>query len=149
METEARPVGPDGHTVISDADLASMRACSLQAMPDTVVVTRPAVDMAGVLNETSGVWTPSAASTIYTGQARVRPAAGLTELVAIFGDDQVTEQRYVGTFPFDAAGFEVGDLVAVTDGSDPTIVSAGRFRVVRVPVGTWQIDRRVGLELVQ
>lgn len=134
--------------MISSDDLTAMRSTSTAALPDTCTVKRPVADGAGSLNTGTGVFTPSAGTTVYTGACRVRPAAGLTEVVAIFGDDQITQGRYVGTFPWNAPEFAVGDLVTITAGSD-SFIDEGVFRVVRIGGGSWLIDRRVGLEVEQ
>lgn len=134
--------------MISPADLTAMRSTSTAALPDTCMVKRPDADMSGSLNTSTGVFTPSAGTTVYTGACRIRPAAGLTEVVAIFGDDQITQGRYVGTFPWDTPELAVGDLVSVTAASDAYIDEVV-FRVVRIGGGSWLIDRRVGLEVEQ
>lgn len=134
--------------MISPADLTAMRSTSAAALPDTCTVKRPVADQGGSLNTDTGVFTPSAGTTIYTGVCRIRPAAGLTEVVAIFGDDQITQGRYIGTFPWDTPEFAVGDLMSVATGSDAYIDEVV-FRVVRIGGGSWLIDRRVGLEVEQ
>ena len=120
-----------------------MREASASAMPDTGTITRGS--SGGTLNATTGVWTPGAATTIYTGAMRLR-APTATETTALFGDEDVTKQRYVLTLPHDAPLPSIDDRVSVTVSADDEIDGLS-FRIVSVSLGSWQIDRRCGLEL--
>ena len=131
--------------MLTDAEITSMREVSTSALPDTGTITRPA--SGGSLNVTTGVWTPSSATTVYTGAMRLR-APTATEMTALFGDEDVTKQRYILTLPHDAAIPAVDDRVSVTTSSDDDIDTRS-FRVSVVSLGSWQIDRRCGLELVE
>lgn len=131
--------------MLTSAELTGMRATSAAALPDTCTITRPSET--GSLNTSTGVWTPSAASTIFTGACRVRPVTSADQTV-VFGEDQVTKQRYVGTFPHSVPALEIDDIVAVSSSSD-TGIMARTFRVVVISSGSWHIDRRVGLEVVE
>lgn len=122
-----------------------MRATSLSALPDTGTITRSA--QSGALDTVTGVWTPSAATEIYSGAMRVRPPTA-TELSLLFGDTQVTEQRFVATLPHDAAVPAIDDQLTVTVSSDDDILGR-HFRVTVVSAGSFHIDRRCGLEVVQ
>jgi hypothetical protein len=131
--------------MLEPSEIAAMRETSERAMPDTCTITRAAAT--GALDTVTGEWDPDAASTVYTGVGRVRPpTANMAEVV--FGDRQVTRQRYVGTFPYDAAQILIDDIVTVTASSDDQI-SGRSFRVATVSSGSFLIDRRVGLEVVE
>lgn len=130
--------------MLSDCELDSMRATAATAMPDTATITRSAAS--GTLNESTGVWTPAATTTIYTGRCRVRPVTSADQDV-VFGDTQITKQRYLGSFPHTVSP-QIDDVVTVTSSSDPTIDTRS-FKVVVVSSSSWLIDRKVGLEVVE
>lgn len=133
--------------MLTQAEIDAMRDHTELAMPDTVSITRPAARTGGSLNPSTGLFTPAAATTVYTGKGRVRPITVYpTEVV--FGDEHVAKQRYVGTFPWDAGTLQIDDRVAVTVSSDSTI-SGRTFRVMAVAGGSFLIDRRVQMEAVE
>jgi len=134
--------------VLTDEELAGMRATSETAMPDTIAVVRPASPSDGILDPLTGVWVPADATAVFSGMGRVRAASGIEELRAVFGDEQSTTLRYILTLPASADAIEVGDRVAVLSGSDGQIGTRA-FRVTRVPVASWQIDRRLGVEVIE
>ena len=129
--------------MITDTELAEMRATSTAALPDVGTITRPV--KAGTLNEVSGDWTPGTETAVYTGAMRVRPA-GTEDQQRIFGDVDVTTLRYTLTVPHDTPAVKIDDRVTVTTSSDPHI-AATPFKVVAVMTGSWLIDRRIGLEV--
>lgn len=126
-------------------EIAGMRFTSEQALPDECTITRPA--SGGTLNEHTGVWTPNAPTTIYAGRCRLR-APSTEEFEKVFGETQVTETRYIATFPADLPAVEVGDMLTITSSADPHITSELRFRITRAPFGSWLVDRRLGVEVV-
>lgn len=131
--------------MLTDAELAGLRSTSESALPDTCTINRPATG--GTLNTATGQWTPSSATEIYDGACRIRPVTSADQSV-VFGDEQITRQRYVGTFPHDITRLRIDDVVTVTDSSDPDI-DQRTFRVVVVSSGSFHIDRRAGLEVVE
>jgi hypothetical protein len=128
--------------MLADLELAEMRAHSTRALPDMVTISRP---LGATLAE-NYVLVPTGPTTVYVGAGRVRPP-NARETSVIFGDTTATATRYVLTVPYDTAAIELGDVVTVDVGSDPEIDSMW-FRVVRNAVGSWLIDRRVGLETI-
>lgn len=133
--------------MLTDAELDGMRATSTSALPDTCAVTRPAADGAGTLNPDTGVWTPNQPATVYAGACRIRPA-DTEALEELFGGTQTTTTRYVATFPHDIAEVRIDDRVSVTVSSDPHHATR-EYRVTTVATGSWHIDRRVGLEVIE
>ena len=129
--------------MLTDAELTGMRETSVLALPDTGTVKRGATG--GSLNTGTGVLTPDAASTIYTGAMRVRPASA-EDLRVLFGDADVSRVRYIATLPHTATGILIDDRLDVVTDADLGDVS---FRVTVVPVGSFLIDRRLGLEAVE
>jgi hypothetical protein len=132
--------------MLTTAEITAMRATSEEAMPDTGTIARPSTST--VFNPTTGVTTPGTPTVIYTGAMRVRPPGSLAELTRLFGDTEITENRYMVTVPASVDDAQVGDIVTVTDGVDPQIVGKA-LRVTVVPYGSWQIDRRLGAEIVE
>jgi hypothetical protein len=115
-------------------------------MPDTVTVSRPTTSGGAV--DPAGTFVPATATAIYSGAARLRPAASTREATSIFGDGVITETRYVLTVPYDTPVVLVGDVVTVSASDDPSI-DLRAFRVTRRPAGSWLIDRRLGVETTE
>lgn len=130
--------------MLTDAELAGLRETSQAALPDTLTVVRPAAPNDGTLNESTGEWTPTATTTIWTGKGRVRPPT-TEEMAVLFGETELAKQRYVATLPYDVPEIKVDDVLTVTEGSDPRIAGLA-FRVTLVSSGSWLIDRRLALE---
>ena len=131
--------------MLLDAELAGMRTTSASALPDTGTVTRPV--SGGTLDPNLGTWVPDAATAIYDGTMRVRPPTA-NESTILFGDESATRQRFVATLPHDAAVVSIDDRLTVTSSSDPQMDDR-QFRVVSVSAGSFHIDRRLGLEVVE
>lgn len=131
--------------MLNELELDAMRECSLSALPDTGVIVRPAAG--GTLNTTTGVHTPAAAAAVYAGVMRVRPPTP-TEVEVIFGDREVTKQRYVATLPHDVDPVAIDDRLHLLTSSDDRLVDRW-LRVVTVSTGSFSIDRRLGLEVAE
>ena len=119
-----------------------MRETVDAAMPDTVLITRPSTTT--TYDPATFTETPAAPTTIYNGKGRVRTPR-TTDLERIFGDTEVTVQRYVGTIPHDVTGVRRDDWLHVTSGTDEAITSRS-FRVVSVNAGSNWLNRTLGLE---
>ena len=132
--------------MLTTSELDGMRATSRSALPDTVLITEPSEG--GTLDPVTGVFTPNAAAEVYAGPGRVRVPSSATEMERIFGDREVTVQRYIGVLPWDAVNIDRDHRLAVTDGTDPDIERRS-FRVVAVASGSNHIDRLLGLEEVE
>lgn len=132
--------------MLTDLELESLRITSVRALPDVGVITRPASD--GELDEETAEWTPSASTEIYDGAMRVRAPATVEELRALFGDQEVTRQRFIATLPHDAPEPSIDDRLTITASSDTRLLDR-RFRITAVSTGSFHIDRRCGLEVVE
>jgi len=131
--------------MLTSSELAGMRVTSISALPDIIEISRPSEG--GTLDPITGTWTPNVSTPVYSGPGRVRLPASTTEMERIFGDTEVTVQRYVAMLPWDAVGIQRGDRIGVVDGSDPEV--GGRsFRVVAIAAGSNWIDRLIGCEEV-
>lgn len=129
-------------TMLTDDDLAGMRATSAAALPAVCTITSEVGN--GAINTTTGLYASATPTVVHAGLAcRVRPqSAGKDDQV---GGLHETLGRYVGTVPFDAAGIEVDMMLTVTTGTDSELV--GRpLRIVDVSWSEWRIDRRLVLE---
>lgn len=131
--------------MFSPAELAGLRKMSRSAMPDRGVVTRGGGEP--VFDPETGLMSPPAGTVIYRGPLRVKNASQ-ADSTAIFGDQQITTVRHVGVLPYDAPDVHVNDVITVTRSSDPHIAK-NAFRVRAVPFGSYLVDRRLGLEVVQ
>jgi hypothetical protein len=138
--------------VLTQAEIDGMRLTSASALPDTCTITRPSGEP--TLNDTTGDLDPAGTETVYVGACRVRPR-GSQEQDTQVGDLHETLGDYVGTLPASATAEQVtsgdpndirlDDSLTVTASTDTAMV--GRtFRIVHNGHGSWQIDRRIGLE---
>lgn len=133
-------------------EIAGMRDTSASALPDTCSITRPSGEP--VLNETSGDLEPVGTDVVYVGACRVRPR-GTDEQDTQVGDLHETLGDYVGTLPAlasdervtsgDPNDVRLNDTLVVTTGIDSALLGRS-LTVVHNPFGSWQIDRRLGLE---
>lgn len=131
--------------MLTAAEIAGMQQTVSAALPDVGTVTRDAAG--GTLDPITGEWTPASPTTVYNGPCRLRPPDA-EDIEVLFGDTQVTKQRFVGTFPHNAAAFKVGDVLTVTASSDPHIAHR-TFRVTGHSAGSWHLGRRVAFETVE
>lgn len=138
--------------MLTQAEIDGMRSTSASALPDTCTITRPSGEP--TLNDTTGDLDPAGTTTIYVGACRVRQR-GSQEQDTQVGDLHETLGDYVGTLPASATDdrvtsgdpndLQVDDTLTVTRSTDPAMV--GRpFAIVHNGAGSWQIDRRIGLE---
>lgn len=138
--------------MLTPAEIAGMRDTSASALPDTCEVTRPSGEP--TLNETTGDLEPAGTETVYVGACRVRPRGSQEQDVQV-GDLHETLGDYVGTLPAlatddrvttgDPNDVRLNDTLVVTVGIDSAIVGRS-FTIVHNPMGSWQLDRRLGLE---
>lgn len=139
--------------MLTPAEIAGMRSTSASALPDRCTITRPSDDPP-TLDPVTLDSDPVPAETIYTGVCRVRPR-GNEEEDSQVGELHETLGPYVGTLPAlathdgvtagDPNDVRVDDYLTVTASSDPSMVGR-HFQIRHVSWGSWQIDRRIGLE---
>lgn len=91
--------------------------------------------------DTVGVFTPPAATVVYTGPCRVLALTSRSARPVVVGEAQETRHRYQVSLLWDAAQVEIGDLVAVTGSVDPGLVGKP-LRVTDIQYGSeqWQRD---------
>ena len=131
--------------MLNAAELAGMRQTSTDALPDRLRITTDGVGD-GVLNPITGVVTPPEPVVVYQGRGRLR-APTATEMERIFGDREVTVQRFVAKVPWDTVGVDRSQIITIVEGTDPDIVGRS-FRIVTVLTGSNWIDRTLGCEEV-
>jgi hypothetical protein len=131
--------------VLTADEIAGMRETVESAQPDTCTITRPVAG--GSLDPWTAVWTPFAATAIYTGVCRVRTPTS-EEVEELFGDREIVKQRLIGTFPHDVPHLEVSDVVVLTETGDPEHADRP-YRVTGFSSGSWLLGRRVALEAVE
>lgn len=130
-------------------DVAGLRArgqaLAGQLQVSAGTLTRPAVGR--TLDPATGVTTPDAPTVLYTGQARVR-VAGQAEQQLVFGDVNVTRQRWLVNLPATVVDVRVGDVWQVTSDLDQHLVGMA-FRVIAVSARTVSMYRQLGVEEVR
>lgn len=127
--------------MLTDAELALMRATSRRALPAACTITRPATTFD--LDETTGRLEDPEGSEVWSGPCRVR-SLNTHGLPGVVGDLFETFGRYTATLPHDAV-VQVDDYLTVTAGTDAGLI--GRpMRVRDVAWSEWGIDRRVVVE---
>lgn len=128
--------------MLNALEIAGMRSTSASALPDTCTITRP--DGPDVFDADTGLYEPGPIETVYTGAVRVRERDS-QEIETQVGDLHEILGRYVATLPHTVDGPNVDDFLTVTASIDADLIGRS-FRVVHVGWGSWQIDRRLGLE---
>jgi len=138
--------------VLTANEIAAMRHTSVTALPDTCTITRTGGEP--TLDPGSLDLDYPTADVIYTGPCRVR-TRDAQELNVQVGDLHETLGPYVATLPAlaaadgvtagDPVNVRVDDYLVVTVSVDAAIVSRA-FQVRHISWGSWQIDRRLGLE---
>lgn len=124
-------------------EIAGMRTTVTAAMPDACTIKRHTAD--GTLNETTGLYSASTVTTLYTGACRVRPENAADRSVEI-GDSNEILARYVATVPYDTASIDVNDFLTVTTSPFDGALVGEEFRIVEVQLGSWTLGRRLTLE---
>lgn len=114
------------------------RPVATGTMTADVVITRPGAG-AGTFDPVTRKTTPPAATTTYTGPARVQTMLRVNQPVE-FGGQQVSLHRYQVSIEWSGV-VRVDDAVTVTAASDPALVGR-RLRVIDVIVSSleWQRD---------
>lgn len=113
------------------------RPTAAATMTAECVITRPS---GGGTTGPDGTWTPSPATTLYTGACRVQ-ALPTNERLLVRGDATETHRRYLVAVEWDSADPAIGDLVAVTTSVDPHLTGK-TLRVIDIRYGSeqWQRD---------
>lgn len=132
-----------GHDVLQI--LPEFQRQALTLMADQATITRPGGT--DTFDPNTGVLTPAAGSVVYTGRCRMmQPSAqGVTTQ---FGEQQVTESKYVACFPADCADAQIGDLITFTESADPDVLDRS-FRITAVPASTFVVYKGYPCESVE
>lgn len=132
--------------MISEDELAQLRADEEELMPDTCTVKRASATEP-TLNTTTGRYNVVAPDTIYTGVCRISPLP-VQDRAVIFGEKAVDLVAYQASFPHDAPVFRKDDVLEVTVSADPQLVGR-HLEVHGYEVKSLQTKRRVLLEEVR
>jgi hypothetical protein len=101
------------------------------------------------LDESTGVLTPPAVTTVYEGRCRFRPIGGTVDVQARDDASSAAPQRYELKIP---AGNnpQPGDVVEILKLHDPesrnTSLVDKSWRIGDVPLGTWRVHQLVRIE---
>lgn len=125
---------------------AAGRALAEQLQGDSGLITRPAATPGTI--DGSGVYTPTAAATVYTGPCRVRRPTTAQEQQIVFGDINVTVARFIVNLPYDAPHVAIGDVFTLTVSDDPQILGVP-MRVAVVIAKSVLMYRQLGLEVIE
>lgn len=113
---------------------------------DEGTITRPSTSPA-VLDETTGVSTPAAPTTVYTGRCRVKKASQI-EREQMWGDTVVTAVRRIVNVPYTAAEIRIDDVFTPTSSLDPELLRT-TMRVSAIGSTSTLMFRQVGVEVVE
>ncbi|MGW6703610.1 DUF6093 family protein [Streptomyces sp. NPDC054956] len=105
-----------------EAALAAGRLAALELQRETISLYRPGADG---FNWTTGTDTPAPATVMYTGPARVKPAAQSRGEEVDAGEANVTLREYTVSVPWDTTVNQlpaVGDLIDVSASPDARMV---------------------------
>lgn len=124
------------------ATIARFRSLQEELFTDEATVTRGGVGPP-VLDPDTGVLTPSAGSTVYSGRCLIRSAAAGGDMV--IGGTEVRLRQVTGKFPPDTP-VKVDDIVTVTSSTHDASLDGVSFRVTDVIRDGWQVARVCILE---
>ena len=133
-------LGDDVLSVVPEFRLAAQ-----SMMCDRGTVSRGAGG--GTVDPATGVFTPGAATVVYSGVCRVRKPNEV-EHQTVFGDLNVTVTRYLVSLPFDVPLFAIGDVFIVGESADSEIVAVP-MRVVAVVGKSVLLYRQLGVEVIE
>ncbi len=85
---------------------------------------------------------------VYYGPARLRMPSSMVESSSVFGDVDVTKQRFILSVPHDVTGIELDHVVTMIESDDPSALDR-EFRVISIPSRSFPIERAFGLETVE
>lgn len=116
------------------------RSAAEQLMVDACTISAPDTD--GLLNETTGQYTPVAGTQRYAGRCRVKVAT-TQDSQTTAGERIVSLRTYVVSVPMLVTSIKVDDVVRVTSSVMDAALSGTRMRVVDVAKGTHLTARRL------
>ena len=122
-----------------------LRSQAESLMVDTARVTRPGGEP--TFDPATGLLTPSDGTVIFSGPCRLIPPSGIAN-TPVFGEQQVTESRYVACFRHDATDAKIGDIVTFTESDDPDVLDRS-FRIAAVPASSFVVYKGYPCESVE
>ena len=131
--------------MLTDLELVGMQQTADTALPDVGRIDRPSGSSTLDVDLLSD--TPTDPDEIYVGAMKLRPPGRGDEIEVLFGDEEVSTQRYMCRIPHDAPTVERNDIVRVTQSSDGEILNR-TFRVRGVSEGGWHVGRLLAVEVV-
>ena len=124
-------------------EIDAMREVTAQVLPDTITVVRAATP---TFNSGTGLLETGSPTTIYAGPGRLAMPSN-TEREVLFGEEQVTLTRFAVTLPHDADDVLIDDIVTLT--SDDAVAADRSFRVIVVGAMSYNLNRTLGVEVVE
>ena len=125
-----------GHTPFHARWSAHHRPVASGTHTGTCAITRPG---SGDGTLVDGVWTPPAATTVYTGPCRVTPLSGNSRYV-VAGEQRTILRGYEIAITWDATLIHEGDTCEVLTAQDPRLEGV-QLRVLDVRMGSEQWER--------
>lgn len=126
--------------------IASGRTLVADTFIDEGVIRRPNLGPPA-LDTMTGVSTPAAPTTVYTGRCRIkRPST--EEMTQIFGDTDVSVQRRIVRVPFDTVEVRKDDVFTATSSGDAEVLRQD-MRVSVVVAGSMNMYRDYGVEVIE
>lgn len=114
-------------------------------MQDTCTIRQPSTR--GPLDPTTKQHAEVPGAVVYTGQCRVKPAAGNQDRVVEAGEQPVSLWPFTVSVPMTAVGLGVDQVVTIdTSALDPELPGT-RLRIKQVALGTHLTARRLGCEV--
>ncbi len=120
-----------------DTAIAYFRSRQASLFRDTATVTRPGEG--GSLNPVTGVWTPAATTTVYSGACLLR-AFKWEGTDVQYGDVEVRMRGMEAKFPVDTP-IRLDDIIVPTASTYDSSLVGISFRVTDVKRDGWQISR--------
>jgi hypothetical protein len=114
-------------------------------MMDACTINAPDAD--GVLDESTGQYTPAPGAQRYAGPCRVKVDATQDHQVDA-AERMISQRSYVVSVPMSVVGVEVNDVVRVTASVLDPALATTRMRVVDVAKGSHLTARRLVCEEV-
>ena len=115
--------------LISDLELAGVRADVEHLFVDAGTIHRPDPDQKGDFNPETGEVTAAVENLIYTGRMSIWPISARRDNQDELGEGLIFIRQYRVNIPWDAAEILIRDIVRITTTADPRLI--GRPMEVR------------------
>lgn len=136
-----------GTPVVHPRMLEHLRPTIVATMAHTAELARPTSPTgAGAFDPETGTYPAAEPTALWSGPCRVQPLSRSGIATPEAGGDLVTTVDYQVTVPFDAPRAQVDDLLTITAGPDPQLLTR-TFRVTDAAVGDLQLERHLLCQL--